>query len=141
MDRREEIYIINRDSGQTLFFQSFSQLDHDADLFAGLFTAILQFASAYSKYQIGDFQMKSLDIFIFQGDYPLIYVYIIDKKRVNKKNRKDITRILNYIKTEFEKNYTLEDITTWNGNLTKFKPFAHKLDPILHPWNEFKSLF
>ncbi len=134
----EEFYIIQRESGQALFHVSFSNKKYDADLFAGLFSAILQYAKAYSKQDIGSFEMKKKLILIAQSDdFPVLYVYIIDKKRVKKK--KKITQMLNFVKEEFEEAYPKEKVVDWNGNITYFKRFKENVDKILHPWKRFEE--
>ncbi len=137
-NHHEEFYIIQRDSGQALFHQSFSTAKYDPDLFAGLFTAILQYAKVYSNKDIADFEMKKKIISIGTTDkYPILYIYIVDKEVVKKK--KKIKKMLNLVKKEFEKAYDPEIITNWNGNITIFKPFRPRLDEILHPWKSFEE--
>jgi hypothetical protein len=137
---KEEIYIINGDSGQSLFFHSFSKLDHDAELFAGLFTAILQFASAYSKNNIGEFSMAKLKIYIWRSaDTPLIYVYIYDRKL--KKSVKNIAKTLSSTAQEFESMFPLDSIVNWNGDVCLFKDFLKNIVTIFHPWEKFESIF
>ena len=138
MAKWEEFYIIQKDSGQTLFHKSFSKESYDPDLFAGLFTAILQFAKAYSKSSIGDFEMKKKVILVGQSDhYPLIFVYIVEKSQIKKKKVKKMIKII--IK-DFESEYSGEKVEKWNGNINLFKPFGKKVDEILHPWKNFESL-
>ena len=139
MAKWEEFYIIQKDSGQTLFHKSFSKKNYDADLFAGLFTAILQFAKAYSKSSIGDFEMKKKVILIGQSDqYPLIFVYIVDKSQIKKK--KKVKKMIKIIIKDFESEYDINSIRKWNGNINMFKPFGQKVDEVLHPWKTFESL-
>jgi hypothetical protein len=133
-DDREELYIIDSASGQTLFFNSFSTLDHDAELFAGLLTAILQFAKSYSKYQIGGFSMAKNEICMLRSkQYTLLYVYILDKNLIKKKNKIDIVaKRLKDLSDSFEKKFTRHQIQQWNGDVNLFKPFSQHLTSIVN---------
>ena len=143
-NKREELYIINSDSGQTLFFHSFTPLDHDAELFAGLLTAIMQFARCYSQYNIGGFSMKKNRIAILRSpEYPLAYVYIMNhaskKEKENLKQEKKILKKLELISKEFEKKFNSKQILKWNGDVMIFKGFIENINGIVRPWDKLRQ--
>jgi len=136
---REELYIINGDTGQTLFYHSFSPMDHDPELFGGLLAAILQFAKSYSKYQIGGFSMAKNEISIFRSrKNPLVYVYIVDKKLLKKKSKyRLIEKKLTEISNEFEQIFSHEQICEWNGDVMLFKGFESYMSSISKTGSKF----
>ena len=133
MEHRKEFYILAK-SGEMVFNiqagKSTDEQDNSRLLTASYLTGVLQFAQAVSNDIISNFEMGKLDIFLKIGhDFPLYYVYIIGKKV--KLKRKNIERNLNKIIMEFEKQYSLEDITGWDGNLNAFEEFIPKAKKIL----------
>lgn len=141
----EELYVINRESGQAIFHQALTDINHDADLFASLLSAILLFAETASNKTMSNFNLKNRTITIASSQsVPLIYVYIKNKennKKKQKKQKKLIQDTLKIIKEEFEKTYSFLDITSWRGNVSAFSGFSDTLEDILKPWSNFQDIF
>ena len=141
MDPRgwEEFYIIHQDSGQAIFHQSYSAHKYDPDLFAGLLSAILAYAAAYSKEEIAELEMNEKVIKMLKvPSHGVLFVYIIDSKSAM--NKRKIKKILKNLKKEFENMFSPDQIRNWNGNVAIFSGFKQVLDEHLRPWKHFENV-
>lgn len=132
--RKQEIYILDQGGQMVHYFNAAPSKNEEEDqsklLTASYLTGILSFAKAASGNLISSFELGKIKIMLKVGiKLPLFYVYIVgtDIKLKEKKTDQILTQII----TNFEDMISLEELTSWTGDVTAFDQFIPVIKKIL----------
>jgi hypothetical protein len=134
------IWILDSDSGITLLYKAFLDMNVDEDLVSGLLTALNQFTKMEFKQGIDSVDMGGLKwVYLEDKETSLLFI-AADSKDVNS----DILKgRLNVIKQEFLLRF-VKDKTQWHnlwkGNVKIFDSFRNLIDEYYSQWKQVEKI-
>jgi len=127
MDDLKHLWIIAREAGVCIFEASLGELkkEIDADLIAGFFTAILQFAQELSESNVKNIKLGESDLLFSLSEYLLFVLWIDNVSLINPGEK-----ILRELEARFYAKYRPIFESHWNGNVTIFADFTSDIEQI-----------
>ncbi|MHA1146640.1 MAG: hypothetical protein ACTSR8_00160 [Promethearchaeota archaeon] len=127
---------MDSESGVTLLYKAYLDIEVNEDLVSGLLTALNQFSQVELKQPIESIEMSGLR-WVYQSDQKSSLLFIAaDTKDIDANT---LYARLNVIKQTFLQTYELYDNTwrdNWNGNIEKFIPFKETIDEFYQQWKQ-----
>ena len=111
--------------GKLCYFKNFtSDPDTDKDIVSGFLSAFNDLAKEITAGTMRKFSFRNFNyIYEINEEFDCMFVMVVDAYDLEEEAREK----LNLLKLEFLKRYA-DIITTWNGNVTTFKPFNEYID-------------